>query len=61
MQMVNIFNDLTIPTYFFKRCDISEDLYIYLSDKLLNENNNILSWELKNALIQMENIFNEQI
>jgi hypothetical protein len=39
MQMVNIFNEHGIPTYFFKRCDMAVDLRNYIFDNLQKENN----------------------
>jgi hypothetical protein len=53
MQIVNIFNDLTIPRYFFSinlnLKLIKPDLHNYIFDNLQKENN-ILRWDLQNAL-----------
>jgi hypothetical protein len=50
MQMVNIFNELTIPIYYFSKIyDMSVDLLIYISNNLENENEN-LTWNLQDAL-----------
>jgi hypothetical protein len=49
--MVNIFNDLTIPKQFFNlSLNITHDLHNYIFDNLKNENYNILSGDLNNAL-----------
>jgi hypothetical protein len=51
---VNIFNDLTIPRYFFNDIeddiedDITYDLWCYLYDNLYIEDT--LTWDLRNAL-----------
>jgi hypothetical protein len=48
--MVNIFINLIIPTYFFNlSLNITHDLYYYLYNNLQKENN-ILRWDLQNAL-----------
>jgi hypothetical protein len=50
MQMVNIFNELIIPRYYFSKIyDMSVDLLIYISNNLENENEN-LTWNLQDAL-----------
>jgi hypothetical protein len=49
--MVNIFNELTIPIYYFSKIyDVSVDLLNYLDDNLEDENYIIFRWDLKNAL-----------
>jgi hypothetical protein len=55
--MENIFINLTIPMYYFNfnmSFNISEDLYIYLFDNLFDENN-IITWDLKDALTNNAN------
>jgi hypothetical protein len=48
MQMVNIFINLIIPTYFFNlSLNITHDLWCYLYDNLYDET---LRWNLRNAL-----------
>jgi hypothetical protein len=46
--MVNIFNDLTIPNYFFD-IKLEWDLFKYLDENLDKENAILLDWDLKNA------------
>jgi hypothetical protein len=48
--MVNIFEKITIPTYFFDSISITTDLLNYLYDNLENENYNLFRWDLRNAL-----------
>ena len=49
--MVNIFNELTIPIYYFSKIyDVSVDLLNYLYNNLKKENFNTLKWDLKTAL-----------
>jgi hypothetical protein len=49
--MVNIFNELPIPIYYFNfSLNITHDLHSYLDDNLEDENNIILTWELDTAL-----------
>ena len=48
--MVNIFKKIRITNYFFDSISISDDLFNYIFDNLKNENNNILRWDLRNAL-----------
>jgi membrane-bound lytic murein transglycosylase MltF len=55
MQMVNIFNEITIIDKFFKNDPINlkiktRDLFDYLYDNLENENMDILKFDLRNAL-----------
>jgi hypothetical protein len=51
MQMVNIFNELTIPRYYFSKIyDVSVDLLNYLYNNLKKENFNTLTWNLQDAL-----------
>jgi hypothetical protein len=51
MQMVNIFNELTIPIYYFSKIyDVSVDLLNYLYNNLKKENFNTLTWNLQDAL-----------
>jgi hypothetical protein len=55
MQMVNIFNELIIPIYYFSKKnfilkDIKQDLIDYLYENLFNENYNTFRWDLRNAL-----------
>jgi hypothetical protein len=50
--MKNILNNIEISRYYFNFNlfnDISDELYIYLDDKLKNENYTSI-WNLKNAL-----------
>jgi len=49
--MVNIFNELTIPIYYFSKIyDVSVDLLNYLYNNLKKENFNTLTWNLQDAL-----------
>ena len=49
--MVNIFNELTIPRYYFSKIyDVSVDLLNYLYNNLKKENFNTLTWNLQDAL-----------
>jgi hypothetical protein len=48
MQMVNIFNELIIPIYFFD-IKLEWDLFKYLDENLDKENAILLGWDLKNA------------
>jgi hypothetical protein len=51
MQMKNIFNELTIPIYYFSKIyDVSVDLLNYLYNNLKKENFNTLTWNLQDAL-----------
>jgi hypothetical protein len=51
MQMVNIFNELTIPIYYFSKIyDMSVDLLIYISNNLYHENIDTLTRDLEIAL-----------
>jgi hypothetical protein len=49
--MKNIFNELTIPRYYFSKIyDVSVDLLNYLYNNLKKENFNTLTWNLQDAL-----------
>jgi hypothetical protein len=49
--MVNIFNELTIPIYYFSKIyDMSVDLLIYISNNLYHENIDTLTRDLEIAL-----------
>ena len=51
--MVNIFNDLTIPNYFFDSFYLyilDDDILNHLYNNLDKENYNILIFDLRNAL-----------
>jgi hypothetical protein len=49
--MKNIFNELTIPIYYFSKIyDVSVDLLNYLYNNLKKENFNTLTWNLQDAL-----------
>jgi hypothetical protein len=55
MQMVNIFNEITIIDKFFKNDLINlkiktHDLWFYLYYNLEDENYNLFRWEFKTAL-----------
>jgi hypothetical protein len=55
MQMVNIFNELIIPIYYFSKKnfilkDIKKKLYFYLDDNLDKENYQTFCWDLSIAL-----------
>jgi hypothetical protein len=54
--MKNIFNELTIPRYYFFNfsINITHSLYDYLYNNLQKENN-ILRWDLQNALTNNAN------
>jgi hypothetical protein len=56
MQKKNIFNELTIPRYYFFNfsINITHSLYDYLYNNLQKENN-ILRWDLQNALTNNAN------
>jgi hypothetical protein len=47
--MENIFNEIIIPINYFYFY-IKTDLHCYLLNNLYEENNDILKWDLKNAL-----------
>jgi hypothetical protein len=53
--MKNIFNEIRMTNYFFDSISISDDLFNYIFDNLKNENNNILRWDLRNALTNNAN------
>jgi hypothetical protein len=51
--MVNIFNNLTIPSDYFNSFYhniLDDDILNHLDDNLHDENNIILTWELDTAL-----------
>ena len=50
--MNNIFNQVSIQTYYFKSFypHISDDLYSYLLNNLDDENINTFRWDLKTVL-----------
>jgi hypothetical protein len=53
--MENIFEKLITKQYFDVFSNLKNDLLFYLFDKLKIENNNILRWDLRNALTNNAN------